>query len=392
MDRAGGYRLSSIPLSEQQVEPAKPQPTGPEPKQLQPVQRLFRAIHDHDLNKMEQILAEGVPVDCTPQGAPGLTALFFAVNNEKDLFVCKLLEKGANPKLERPDGTSAWSVAAKKSPKVFKMMEDSQQKITNMVRAVTQGDLGRIRRVLAAGLDINSANTAGVTALHLAVKQGNEEIVAFLLERGANPELKDNSGASARSLAPKQANKRIARMIEDHLSGVQELERLMGDLKVAQAFDAHYLEACRRGDIATIKKLAASGEVNLNALEDKFLDGGGALHIAVDNRHHELIPFLVEMGVNPNATDMLGRPPLFVAVQKQDLVAVGKLISCGAKVNPGSHDLLYMAIEMDHYAIAKRLWEEGASLTFRTEGRDDDALRLAMRKGGIWHELVKQQK
>lgn len=377
MDRTYTYGPSSNPLPQ-------PERTGPpQPEQVEPAKLLFEAIHAKDVEKLKGLLAKGISINSTPEKAPGLTALYLAVRMKDESWARLLLEHGADPTLERPDGSSARSEAAKESPKISQMIEESAPTLPNLFQGVTSQDLGRIRRVLAAGFNVNSANIEGVTALQIAVKVGNEAIVDFLLMNGADPELRCQDGSSARSIAPAQPNKRIATIIEEHLSGVQDVDRLMSDHKVAQAFDAHFLEACRRGNVAEVERLIASGEVNIAAYTDEF-PAMRALQLAVQNGHRELIPILVKSGAEPNATDSLGRTPLTVAVDRGDLAAVRMLIEYGAKINEGSFDPLYIAMKNDKFAISKLLVENGASRA--------GVLKLANEKGEIWTELIREGK
>jgi ankyrin repeat protein len=377
MDRTYTYGPSSNPLPQ-------PERTGPlQAERVEPAKLLFGAIHAKDVEKLKGLLAKGISINSTPENAPGLTALYLAVRKKDEYFARLLLEHGADPTLERPDGSSARSEAAKESPKISQMIEESAPTLPNLFQGVTHQDLGRIRRVLAAGFNVNSANKMGVTALQIAVKVGDEEIVDFLLMNGADPELRCQDGSSARSIAPAQPNKRIATIIEERVSGVQDVDRLMSDRKVAQAFDAHFLEACRRGNVAEVERLIASGEVNIAAYTDEF-PAMRALQLAVQNGHRELIPILVKSGAEPNATDSLGRTPLTVAVDRRDLAAVRMLIEYGANINEGSFDPLYIAMKNDEFAISKLLVENGASRA--------GVLKLANEKGEIWTELIKEGK
>jgi hypothetical protein len=48
--------------------------------------------------------------------------------------------------------------------------------------------------LLDAGLDINTTDTTGRTALHGAALQGYDQVVRFLAERGAKLDIKDKRG------------------------------------------------------------------------------------------------------------------------------------------------------------------------------------------------------
>ncbi len=52
--------------------------------------------------------------------------------------------------------------------------------------AVAEGDLKKIKALVAEGADINARDTISRTPLHHAVKIGNEKIIRFLIEKGAD--------------------------------------------------------------------------------------------------------------------------------------------------------------------------------------------------------------
>jgi ankyrin len=53
------------------------------------------------------------------------------------------------------------------------------------LRAARAGNLDQVLEFFRAGIDINTCNSNGLNALHLASKEGHNEVVRELLRRGA---------------------------------------------------------------------------------------------------------------------------------------------------------------------------------------------------------------
>ena len=54
-----------------------------------------------------------------------------------------------------------------------------------MIRAVQTGNMEAVKKILAAGEDVNASAPAGNTVLSEAVKAGNVEMVKYLIAKGA---------------------------------------------------------------------------------------------------------------------------------------------------------------------------------------------------------------
>ncbi|MGD9169801.1 MAG: ankyrin repeat domain-containing protein, partial [Candidatus Thiodiazotropha sp.] len=71
---------------------------------------------------------------------------------------------------------------------------DTSQQSQALVSAAMSGDVGRINDLLAQGGDVNGANPAGRTPLHIAAFNGNLKSARALLAAGADPNLADSRG------------------------------------------------------------------------------------------------------------------------------------------------------------------------------------------------------
>lgn len=58
--------------------------------------------------------------------------------------------------------------------------------MASFLRAARSGNLDKVLEYLKGSIDINTCNSNGLNALHLASKEGHVDVVTELLRRGAN--------------------------------------------------------------------------------------------------------------------------------------------------------------------------------------------------------------
>jgi ankyrin repeat protein len=120
-------------------------------------------------------------VDFTGQ-TPFLTAALAG-----DLTVMKmLLEHGANPRLDTYHGTSPLMAAAGVNWVLAQTWTEGPEQLLEAVKLCA--DLG---------MDVNQANSMGITALHGAANRGSDDIIRFLVARGADLTARDKERRSA---------------------------------------------------------------------------------------------------------------------------------------------------------------------------------------------------
>ena len=80
-----------------------------------------------------------------------------------------------------------------------------------------KGDKKTIEELLHDGVDINSNNDKGLTALMLATQEGHKDIVELLLQNGADITLKNHEGKTALDLAKDEGFTEIVALLEKYL-------------------------------------------------------------------------------------------------------------------------------------------------------------------------------
>jgi ankyrin repeat protein len=120
---------------------------------------------------------------------PGTTPLLRAAKAGDVPVIKMLLDKGANPRVVTSRGNvNAIMMAANVSARE----EDMTGRNKTQKEAIES-----IRLLLAAGTDVNGADTQGRTAAHGAALWGMTDVVRFLHENGAKLDIQDKRGYTA---------------------------------------------------------------------------------------------------------------------------------------------------------------------------------------------------
>jgi ankyrin repeat protein len=120
-------------------------------------------------------------VDFTGQ-TPFLTAALAG-----DVTVMKLLlEHGANPRIDTYQGTSPLMAAAGVNWVLAQTWTEGPDQLLDAVKLCVE-----------LGMDVNQANSMGITALHGAANRGSDDIVRFLVAHGADITAQDKEHRSA---------------------------------------------------------------------------------------------------------------------------------------------------------------------------------------------------
>jgi ankyrin repeat protein len=120
-------------------------------------------------------------VDFTGQ-TPFLTAALAG-----DITVMKLLLKhGADPRIDTFEGTSALMAAAGVNWVVAQTWTEGPAQLLTAVKLCRE-----------LGMDVNQANSMGITALHGAANRGSEDIIRYLVAQGADLTAEDKQHRSA---------------------------------------------------------------------------------------------------------------------------------------------------------------------------------------------------
>lgn len=121
---------------------------------------LMRAAAEGDLSELQDLIADGSKVNTeSPEG----TALSFAINNNQNIPALYLMSVGANPN---------------------KGFEEGHQSL--LMVAAGRADNRVVKALLAAGAEVNYADSKGESAISVASYKGHLTTVKTLLKAGAD--------------------------------------------------------------------------------------------------------------------------------------------------------------------------------------------------------------
>ncbi len=193
--------------------------------------------------------------------------------------------------------------------------QTSKGKKDEFFDAVKNGKLETVQKMFEEGIDINSTDYLGQTALHKAASLGQSGIVEWLISHGADSSRQDSEGNTPLDNARENLRNRTYH--------------------------------------ALMKHNAPSNNSTMNVAV--------ALYWSDKERALELL----RNGADSNAQTSLGHTPLLISTRCRDFLMVKQLIEYGANVNLCSP--LYHALAKNNLEIAELLIQSGADVNFRFE-------------------------
>jgi uncharacterized protein len=280
---------------------------GPEPE-------VVAAVKAGNVASVRALVARKADVNATE--VDGTSALHWAVRAGDASSAELLIRAGARVDTANRYGVTPLSLAARigradlidlllKSGASVKTAEATlPEGQTLVMQAARTGGVDAVKRLVAAGSDINARETrTGTTALVWAAVSNRSDVVRALAEAAADLNIQ-----SRVTNYPHTQNGVL-------LSGVEEGVSYVGQTVLPRGGWSAVMYAAREGAADAARALAEAG-ANLNLMDP---EGTTALIIAIINAHWDTASVLIEKGADLNLADIKGMTPLYAAIDMHTL-------------------------------------------------------------------------
>jgi len=258
--------------------------------------------------------------------------------------------------------------------------------------AVSDCDVAKVTKLLAAGADPDYPEFGGWTTLMEACRRRKPEILKQLLEAGADPNAATTEGKDA------EHERMTALMAAADAGSAESVQLLLAaGAKVAPraltgATALHY--AARSGNIGTVEAILRAGaDVNVTTIAQHGGSAGrSALHEAVDRGNTKAVAALIKAKANVNQA-MTGKAyagftPLRAAAHSGNLDIVKLLLAAGADPNAvttgnfvgdwAGYTPLHAAVKQKHTKVVQALLAAKANPSI-PDARGKTPLQMAER-------------
>jgi ankyrin repeat protein len=193
-----------------------------------------------------------------------------------------------------------------------------KERAAALVAAAREGEVARVRDLLARGVSASAVDGSGSSALMAAAANGHLECVHALLRDGAGFNARDPSGRTALMSACANRQVEILRTLLAAKAEVnaQDAEGKTGLMLAASAGSADVVQALLESG-ADVRAASSTGET--------------ALIAAIRGGYAEIVRSLIRAGADVNAHDQNGESALKMALKFNRVEVVRTLREAGAK-------------------------------------------------------------
>ncbi len=350
---------------------------------------IHAAVKSGDIEKVKEFLEQGTDINAKDEN--GQTSLYIAVNNDNKETVKLLIDKGADVNAKNEDGQTPLDIILNRNriqisrnpnhAEIRDLLIANGAEILSIHAAVQSGDLGQVKEFLEQGIDINSKNSDGDTALHIAVDRDYNDVAKLLIDKGADVNAKDKRNETPLYNAIYNSNKDLVSLLVNKGADVNFS---------ASEGDSILYEAIWMDDFDIVKILVDNGakydvkdKDGLTALYEAISQGSMdmvklfiskgidkySIHMAACAGDLAKVQEFIEQGTAVDANDAAGWTALVWAVNAGQTDVAEFLINNNANVNVKygrqNQSLLHSAIQTDSVKLIELLIEKGINVNVK---------------------------
>ena len=312
---------------------------------------------------LQEIIGHGADVNAKDKR--GRTALLLSCFYRQVDSLKVLIEAGADPTINDEEDFSCIHAAVdgRCSTDVLQTLIDHGAHVNDkrkdgtsaLIRSCRTGQSESVMFLLAAGADVNNVKLDGNTSLHVAV-HGNcsKETLQNIIEHGLNVNTANKRGETALILACESAQ----------AESIEILLEMGADRDIADGEGCTSLHAAIHGRCPNeaLKKIIT----RKSHLDAQNMDGQTPLLLACTHRQNNAVKLLLEVGSNPNITDKNKNTSLHAAVhghcRKKDIQAIIDNFADINAINKNKQTALMIACENGNANVIKVLLKNRADL------------------------------
>lgn len=260
---------------------------------------------------------------------------------------------------------------------MWEIFERILAKHSELHMSVLDGDIQRVRDLLASGLDVNCLDKGGRTALHVAALKGkyadgqvdarSAQIVSLLMNHGADILIVDDILKwTALRYADMTASWAIVdRLLQDVAADISDMSYTKHKLHDPNFLQEILTEAAVNGFTYVTAFILDTGvDINIRLHSTRYSHQQYALvHIASENGHISLLEFLLEKGADANTCIWDNSTPLHLACRqgnKECVVALLRILASTNKSNKKGDTPLHEAVRSRNSEIVQILLSNNA--------------------------------
>ena len=218
-------------------------------------------------------------------------------------------------------------------PELMSVIGTDELQQNQLRAAAARGDSTTAKCLLEAGVNADSINREGNTALHLATESGHYHVAEQLIRYGAHPNTTNKAGITPIELAVAKGHTNIAEMLSE-AKKTPGIFFAVGhgrvDLLEVWLDDGEPVDITRQPDGLSLLHLAVKNNhpeivskllvyarsLGIDITSQTDIHGRTALHYACDYGFSNIADILIENGGNTHKRDLFGKTPLMLATER----------------------------------------------------------------------------